>query len=273
MINDNLNALWKALSDPTRRHILDLLRQAPRTTGELSDIFAEEMSRYAVMKHLTVLEEASLIVIRRKGRERYNHLNFVPLQEMYERWLRPYEAQWARSLINMKNQAEGVNNMATALQDNTVTLVNVEQDIQINASVEKTYEAILNVNAWWLQRVTDNPDALRLEAKVGGRFWETRDGSDDSGFLFATVTSIEPHDHISLTGNMGMPGAGQGNTTFQVIAQDDGTSVIKHTSQFMGILPDGFEEGLSNGWEYGLHGLKKFIETGEKAKLPTQGNH
>ena len=163
--------------------------------------------------------------------------------------------------------------MTTTTQDNTVTLVNIEQEIQINATVEETYQAILNVNAWWLQRVSDNPNGLSFEPKVGGRFWETHDGSEESGFLFATVTSIKPNDHVSFTGNMGMPGAGQGNTTFQVIAQNDGTSIIKHTSQFMGILPDGFEEGMSNGWEYGLHGLKKFIETGERAKLPSQGNH
>lgn len=261
MINDTLDTLWKALSDPTRRHILDLLRQAPRTTGELSDIFAEEMSRYAVMKHLTVLEEASLITIRRKGRERYNHLNAVPLQEMYERWLRPYEAQWARSLINIKNQAEGANKMPTTTQDNISKHNQIEQEIHVDAPVEKAYEALLDINGWWLHRYSDMPNSLRLEATVGGRFWETRDGSDKNGILWGWVSSIEPNDHIVFSGNIGMQGAILGNVTLCTNPQEDGTTIVTLSHEFIGTVPEGYADGFVTGWQRSLQDLKKFIES------------
>lgn len=76
------------------------MKEHPRTTSELSDLF--EVSRFAVMKNLTILERAGLVVVRRRGRERWNHLNVVPLQRIYERWLRPYEAQWASTLLQLK---------------------------------------------------------------------------------------------------------------------------------------------------------------------------
>jgi len=86
--DDGAGAVWRALADPTRRAILDLLRERPRTTGELTEAFPT--SRFAVMKHLAVLQKAGLVVVRRRGRERWNHLNGVPLRTAYERWMRPY---------------------------------------------------------------------------------------------------------------------------------------------------------------------------------------
>src|SRR5689334_3650680 len=100
-MDDDLAYVWYALSDPTRRRLLDLLREQPQTTGSLSAYFAD-LSRFAVMKHLTVLENAALITVRRRGRERWNYINAVPLQQIYERWLKPYEAEWANTLLGLK---------------------------------------------------------------------------------------------------------------------------------------------------------------------------
>jgi len=96
---------WKALADPTRRRILDLLRERPRTTGELDEAF--ETTRFAVMKHLKVLVAAGLVVVERRGRERVNHLNPVPIQRIYRRWIRPFEAERADSLLRLKRRLEG----------------------------------------------------------------------------------------------------------------------------------------------------------------------
>src|SRR2546426_761327 len=71
--HDDLAPVWKALADPTRRAILDALRKGPRTTGDLCGRF--DVTRFAVMKHLAVLEDAGLVLARRQGRERWNHLN------------------------------------------------------------------------------------------------------------------------------------------------------------------------------------------------------
>ena len=78
--------IWKALSDPTRRSILNLLKKAPRTTGEISDQF-KNLSRFAVMKHLGVLEKADLIKVKREGKFRWNHLNPNPIEKTYEQWV------------------------------------------------------------------------------------------------------------------------------------------------------------------------------------------
>lgn len=98
------DAVWKALADPTRRRILDLLRARPRTTGELADSF--ETTRFAVMKHLAVLVDAGLVVVARRGRERWNHLNPVPIRELYRRWIRPFDAPAADALLRIKKAAE-----------------------------------------------------------------------------------------------------------------------------------------------------------------------
>jgi len=96
--------VWRALSDPTRRRILDLLRAHAHTTGELCEEF--EVSRFAVMKHLRVLVEAGLVLIERRGRERLNHLNPVPIQEIYRRWIQPFERLPADRLLRLKAIAE-----------------------------------------------------------------------------------------------------------------------------------------------------------------------
>lgn len=77
-------AVWLVLADPTRRRILDMLRERPRTTGDIASHF--EVSRIAIMRHLQVLAASGLISSRKRGRERWHYLNAVPLQRMYERW-------------------------------------------------------------------------------------------------------------------------------------------------------------------------------------------
>ncbi len=95
MSDDALDPIWKALSDPTRRRILDLLNDQPRTTGDLATKF--NVTRFAVMKHLTVLEEVGLISVQRKGRERWNHIEAAPLARIYDRWVSKHAA-WSPTL-------------------------------------------------------------------------------------------------------------------------------------------------------------------------------
>lgn len=78
--------IWRALSDGTRRDMLDTLAARPRTTGEMVATFAP-LCRTAVMKHLDVLEGAGLLVVRREGRRRWNHFNPVPIDHVCGRWL------------------------------------------------------------------------------------------------------------------------------------------------------------------------------------------
>lgn len=102
--SDPADLVWKALADATRRQILDLLRVRARTTGQLCSEF--ETTRFAVMKHIELLVQAGLVLVERKGRERWNYLNPVPIQSIYRRWIRPFEAQRAERLLDLKTRVE-----------------------------------------------------------------------------------------------------------------------------------------------------------------------
>ncbi len=102
---DPLEPVFKALASPWRRKVLDLLRDGPLTTSDLDAAFPE-LSRFAVMQHLKVLEEANLVIVRREGRQRFNHLNAVPIRQIYERWVSRFEGHWAGALISLKDMLE-----------------------------------------------------------------------------------------------------------------------------------------------------------------------
>lgn len=101
----DLEAIWKALANPVRRTMLDLLRDGPSTTGELGRHFPG-LTRFAVMQHLRVLEQAELVIPRRAGRKRFNYLNPVPIQEVYDRWVVHYMKPWTEALVGLRNQLE-----------------------------------------------------------------------------------------------------------------------------------------------------------------------
>src|SRR5450432_1982934 len=139
-----LVSLWNALTDPTRRAILDLLRTAPQTTGALADRFPT--TRFAVMKHLAVLESAGLVLVRRRGRERWNHLNAIPLQLLYDRWVKPYQALWASKLTDLKSRIEGEDMLTETIPS---TIEQVELEIEIAASPEQVWKALVEDTTFW----------------------------------------------------------------------------------------------------------------------------
>ena len=104
-IADRHDRVFKALASPVRRQILDDLRDQPLTTGTLCAHFPE-LDRCTVMQHLRVLEEAELVVPVRRGRERWNHLNAVPLQQIHERWIGPHAERAVALLTRLKDDVE-----------------------------------------------------------------------------------------------------------------------------------------------------------------------
>jgi DNA-binding transcriptional ArsR family regulator len=107
MSNESKDDLvFKALAHPRRRSMLDLLKDEPRTTGALCDAFPE-MDRCTVMQHLKVLEEADLVMVRREGRERWNHLNAMPIKQIHDRWISEYATHAASILDRLKADLEG----------------------------------------------------------------------------------------------------------------------------------------------------------------------
>ena len=102
---EDLDQIWKALADETRRTILDFLRSGPKPTTAIVEQFPD-LSRFAVMKHLDVLRLAALVVTREEGRQRINSLNAVPIRMIYERWVNKYEGIWANALLRVKDASE-----------------------------------------------------------------------------------------------------------------------------------------------------------------------
>lgn len=98
--------VFKALAHPKRRQMLDRLKDEPRTTGMLVEAFPE-MDRCTVMMHLKVLEEADLIIARREGRERWNHLNAMPIKQIHDRWISEYASHAVSVLDRLKADLDG----------------------------------------------------------------------------------------------------------------------------------------------------------------------
>ncbi|HTM78648.1 MAG TPA: metalloregulator ArsR/SmtB family transcription factor [Devosia sp.] len=102
---DENDAIFKALSHRTRRQLLDLLKAEPRTTGMLCEQLPG-LDRCTVMQHLKVLETAGLVIVERRGRERWNHLDALPIHAIHERWIGPYAAYAGAMLSRLKHLVE-----------------------------------------------------------------------------------------------------------------------------------------------------------------------
>jgi DNA-binding transcriptional ArsR family regulator len=97
--------VFRALADPTRRHLLDrLFERDGRTLTELESEL--EMTRFGVMKHLHLLEEAGLVVTRREGRQKLHYLNPVPIRLIHDRWIDKYTERQVSALANLKSELE-----------------------------------------------------------------------------------------------------------------------------------------------------------------------
>ena len=105
----DLDRIWKALADETRRAILDYLREGPRQTSEIVERFPG-LTRFGVMKHLQVLRDAGLVNSRDEGRRCVNSLNAVPIRQIHDRWVSRFAEHWATTLIGLKESLENETN-------------------------------------------------------------------------------------------------------------------------------------------------------------------
>jgi DNA-binding transcriptional ArsR family regulator len=97
--------VFKALADRRRRSLLDALKDGPQTTGALCDLFPA-LDRCTVMQHIRVLEAADLIVAQRRGRERWNHLNVLPIKDIHDRWIGAYAGDAVRLIARLRDDLE-----------------------------------------------------------------------------------------------------------------------------------------------------------------------
>lgn len=253
----------KALADPTRRAILDRLHDGPRTTGTLAAGF--ETSRFAVMKHLSVLERAGLVIVARRGRERWNHLNAVPLQRVWERWVRPLAADRATKLLTLARRAEGTEpeREMTTNSAPTTGVSFIEVEIEIDAPRERVWRAFCDqTQSWWHDDFKTDPRSRGaiLDARLGGHLYE--DYGDGDGLIWMTVTGLKKGERIDLVGHSsaewGGPSTGYHSFTF---TEEGDRTRLRLSESYHGKVDESGAKSLEDGWKLLLgSGLKSYVE-------------
>jgi len=262
--------VWKALADPSRRRILDLLRAKPRTTGELAERFS--FSRFAVMKHLTQLVDAGLVLVARQGRERINHLNPVPIREIHRRWIRPFETDGADALLRLRNYVErknGDNEMINEIS-NDFGVREVQMEVEIAADSQAVWSALTEcIHEWWPKTFCTGNGPLRfvVEPFPGGRVFE--DWGNNEGLMWYRVISAKAGEHLRLSGDIfpDYGGPARLNTTFR-LEETDGKTIVRFSEQVYGRLGGNLVNSLDDGWNelIGKH-LKGYVEEGKTPEL------
>jgi uncharacterized protein YndB with AHSA1/START domain len=194
----NQDSRWRAVANPTRRRLIELLRDGPRTTGALCRAFTT--TRFAVMKHLGVLERAGIVTVSRSGRERWNALNPEPLRALEGRWPGPLPVQPPVPAPAAGQLAAGPAE-APARTTGSPPAVQASTETFIDAPAWRVFDALTqNVAAWWGAPHLRSADAtnLVLEPQPGGRFIE--EWGHRQGALRAVVTAIRQDEHLELTG-------------------------------------------------------------------------
>jgi uncharacterized protein YndB with AHSA1/START domain len=244
-----VDEVFRALADPTRRALLDeLYREDGQTLNALEEHFA--MTRFGVMKHLKQLEEAGLVVTKRRGREKLHFLNPVPIRLVHDRWVSKYAEPWAAALSGLKTELE--HSMEKVFE------------IYIRTTPERLWEAITDPEI----RAKYNFGAgVTSDWTVGARM--EMGAPNAPGVLGeGEVLEIDPprrlvHTLIALWGE-DVKREGSSRVTWEIEPiQDSCRLTVTHDQ-----LREGANDQLYGGWPMILSGLKTWLETGELLTTP-----
>jgi uncharacterized protein YndB with AHSA1/START domain len=247
-------AVFRALADPSRRRLLDLLFERDGRT--LSELEAElPMTRFGVMKHLRVLQEAGLITTRKVGRERLHYLNPVPIQLISDRWISKYSVVRASALADLKTVLEGGNGMSEASKPRLV------YQIIIKAPQERVWQAITRseFTSRYYYGCT-----LKTDLTVGSPF--TYHLPNGSPLVEGEVVVSDPPNRLVHTYHSLWPPMNEDaptRVTWELASLPGGvTRVTVLHEDFQSQTPT--YQGLqSGGWTWILSNMKTFLETGE----------
>ena len=245
-----MDDVFKALSDPTRRSLLDELYKEDGQT--LSMLQARlPMTRFGVMKHLKQLEEAGLVVSKRRGREKLHFLNAVPIRLIHDRWVSKYAAPWAAALSGLKHE----------LENRTMEKV---YEIYIKATPEQLWHAI---TATEMRSKWNFGAVVTSDWKRGSRI----EGVGGDNLIFeGEVLEIDPPHRLvqsfrALWGD-DVKSEGTSRITWEITQVRDSCRLLVTHDQ----LREGANEQLYGGWPMALSGIKTLLETG--AILTTPGS-
>jgi len=249
-----VDAVFKALADPTRRSLLDqLFKRDGQTLGQLERRLA--MTRFGVMKHLRVLEQAGLVVTRRRGREKLHFLNRVPIRRIHDRWIDKYTEPLAALLSGLKTDLE-------------------------ETFMEKVYEIYIKTTPERLWQAITDPELRRKYTFGVGVFSDWTPGSSYIGRAIDTTVAFDMP--IVEGENVEVDPPRRLVQTYRALWSDDvkreGTSRVTWEIAPVGdscrltVVHDQLREGanaeLYGGWPMVLSGLKTLLETGELLTTP-----
>ncbi len=250
-----MDAIFKALGDPARRALLDALRQ--KDGQSLSDLEATltEMSRFGVMKHLKVLEDAHLIVTRKDGRFKYHYLNPLPLQEVADRWIEPLvQRPTARAVTRLKRKLESETKMT-------------KPDFMMQTFIDCTHDALWDA----LTRGELMGQYHFGCEKVEGDHEKPGDEIDmyfppemGGGVMLSNrVISIDPKSRIEMSF---VPGwSDDPNESRCVYLLEPEARGMKLTIEHYDLAPS--DDGVQEGWARFAAGLKSWLETGSTVRF------
>jgi uncharacterized protein YndB with AHSA1/START domain/DNA-binding transcriptional ArsR family regulator len=245
-----VDAVFKALSDPTRRALLDSLRdRGGQTLTELEAGLG--MTRFGVMKHLRVLEDAKLVVTRKSGRFKYHYLNALPIQEVADRWMAPYGKPLARFALDLKSNLEGMQAMP------------IKPDLVLETYIRTTPKAL------W-EALTD-PEKTRFYY-YGGRLDSTLQkgspfrytGPDGKVMLDGEIIDVVPEKRLETTFIAAW--SKDAPPTRVVYEIEPMGEVVKLTLTHYDVEKS--QAGAESGWQLILSGLKTYLETGKPLNVP-----
>jgi len=245
-----MDDVFKALADPTRRSLLDeLFKQDGQTLTALSERLP--MTRFGVMKHLKVLEQAGLVVTKKRGREKLHFLNTVPIRLVHDRWVSKYAEPWAATLSGLKKKIE-------------------EQ------TMEKVFEIYIKTTPERLWQAITDPEMRRIYNFGVGVESDWTNGSHYQSVHPASPTPISegenlevdpPHRLVqSFTALWGedVKSEGTSRVTWDIEPVGDSCRLTVTHDQ----LREGANDQLFGGWPMILSGLKTLLETGESLTTP-----
>ncbi len=218
MTQDDEDALWRALANPLRRRLLDLLREGPQTTGALAAAVTS-VSRFAVMQHLAVLSDVGLVVVRPQGRRRLNYLNPVPLQRFHERWVSRMAATSATELLALERVVTEKGAPVQTLDE--LRTVRLEAELRLRATPERVFQVMTEDTLSWFPHTygEDRTKAVIFEPRVGGAVYE--DWGAGAGHLYGQVTAYDPPHACSMRTRL-TPGSLM-DTSYALTADGDET--------------------------------------------------
>ena len=243
-----MDDVFRALADPTRRSLLDeLFKQDGQTLSALEERLP--MTRFGVMKHLKVLEEAGLVVTRRRGREKLHFLNAVPIRLVHDRWVSKYAEPWAATLSDLKHK----------LEDKTMVKV---FEIYIKTTPERLWQALTDTE---MRRKYTFGAVVTSDWTTGSRYEGVGMGTP---IFEGENLEVDPPRRLvqsfrALWGE-DVKSEGTSRVTWEIEPIGDSCRLTVTHDQ----LREGANDQLYGGWPMVLSGLKTLLETGEMLTTP-----